>query len=61
MKLNWNFQRDGGIQTKKTFYGVGTDIFSNNTSGKNLILHAKKKQKQIMYDLVSKYMIKYNN
>ena len=31
MKLNWNFQRGGGILEKNPFYRGGMDIFWNYT------------------------------
>jgi len=31
MKLNWNFQRGGGLQSKKPIHGGGMDIFWNLT------------------------------
>ena len=36
MGLNWNFQRGGGIQTKKPSVG-GLSIFSGTTQCKNLL------------------------
>ena len=31
MKLNWNFQRGGGVLEKNPFHGGGMDIFWNYT------------------------------
>ena len=43
MSLNWNFQRGGGVQTKKTLRVGSMDIFWNNTMSLKAKLNAKKK------------------